>query len=82
MKSLVNIIVSHLKLLKQVFLSLSPFNFDTAVDFSSKDFSLVKKTQHTPNLDMENPIDVFIHVDQLDMDGSLSSLESSIRCYR
>ena len=80
MKSLVNIIVSHLKLLEQVFLSLSPFNFDAAVEFSSKDFSLVKTTQHTPNLAMENPIDVFNHVDQIDMDGSLSALESSIRC--
>ena len=80
MKSLVNIIVSHLKLLKQVFLSLSLFNFDLAVDFSSKDFSLVKKTQHTSNLAVENPIDVFIHVDQLDMDGSLSDLEDCIRC--
>ena len=80
MKSLVNIIVSHLKLLKQVFLSLPPFNFDPDVDFSSKDFSLVKKNQHTPNLAVDNLIDVFIHVDQFDMDGSLSALESSIRC--
>ena len=80
MKSLFNIIVSHLKLLKQLFISLSHFNFDPVVDFSSKGFSLVKKTQHTPNLVVENPIDVFIHVDQLDMDGSLSALEASIRC--
>ena len=60
---------------------MSPFNFDPIMDFSSKDFSLVKKTQHAPKLVVENPIDVFIHVDQLDMDGSLSSLEASIRCY-
>ena len=79
MKSMVNIIVSHLKLLKQVFLSLSPFNFDPVVEFSSKYFSLVKRNQHTPNLAVENPIDVFIHVDQLDMDGSLTALEASIR---
>ena len=58
--------MSHFKLLKQAFLSLSPFNFDLAVNFSSKDFSLVKKSQHTPKLAVENPIDVFIHVDQLD----------------
>ena len=80
MKSLVNIIVSHLKLLKQVFISLSPFKFDPVVEFSSKDFSLVKKTQHTPKLAMDNLIDVFIHFDQLDMDVSLSDLEASIRC--
>ena len=59
---------------------MSPFNFNPVVDFSSKDFSLVKKTQHTPKLAVENPIDVFIHVDQLNMDGSLISLEASIRC--
>ena len=80
MKSWVNIIVSHLKLLKQVFLSPSPSNFDPAVDLSSKEFSLIKKSQHTPNLAVENPIDVLIHVYQLDMDGSLSALEASIRC--
>ena len=80
MKSMVNIIVSHLKLLKQVFLSMAPFNYDQNVDFSSKDFSLVKKTQHTLNLVVEDPIGVFIHVDQIDMDGSLSALEASIRC--
>ena len=72
--------MSHLKLLKQVFLSSSPSNFDPATDLSSKEFSLVKKPQHTPNLAVENPIDVFILVDQLEMDGSLSALESFIRC--